>query len=127
MLVKDVMSKDLTLCTPQETVVSVAKLMKVADVSAIPVVQDGSRRLVGIITDRDIALRVVAEGRDPNVSSVGSVMSRDIVSTSPEEALERSARLMQARRVRRLPVLDEKGTIVGIVAEADVAPEMKAA
>jgi CBS domain-containing protein len=124
MLVKDVMAKDLTFCTPEETVAEVAKLMKSADVGAIPVVQDkSSRKLVGIVTDRDIVISLVAAGKDPKTTTVGSIMSRDLVSAKPDEELERSARLMQEKQVRRIPIVDEQGAIVGIVAQADIAQE----
>ncbi len=124
MLVKDVMAKDLSFCTPEETVKEAAKLMKSADVGAIPVVQDkSSRKLVGILTDRDIVIALVAEGKDPGTTTVGSIMSRDPVSTGPDEELDRSAQLMQEKQVRRVPVVDEQGAIVGIVAQADIAQE----
>jgi CBS domain-containing protein len=124
MLVKDVMSKDLAFCTPEETVVDAAKLMKATNLDTIPVVQDkSSRKLLGIVTERDIAIKVVAEGRNPRESKLGSIMARDILSTSPDEDLGRPAQIMQEREVRRIPVVDEKGSIVGIVAQIDIARE----
>lgn len=124
MLVKDVMSKDLVVCTPQDSVVKAAKLMKAADVGAIPVVEDRSdSRLIGIVTDRDIAIQIVAEGRNPTQVKVDEVMSRDLATVKPDDELERAAEVMQARQVRRVPVVDENGVLIGMIAQADIVAE----
>jgi len=88
------------------------------DVGPIPVV-DGDR-LVGIVTDRDIVLRVVAEGRDPSSTTVGEIASTNLETVSPDENLDSALQKMAAGQVRRLPVVEE-GRLVGIVAQADVA------
>ncbi len=93
--------------------------MKDEDVGSIPIV-DGDT-LVGILTDRDIALRVVAEGRDPQATSAGDVASRELVTVDPQQSLDEALRLMAKHQVRRLPVCEEDGRLVGIVAQADVA------
>jgi CBS domain-containing protein len=124
MLVKDVMAKDLACCTPQEGVIQAAKLMKTEDVGSIPIVEsEGSKKLVGIITDRDICMQVVAEGKNPGGIKIESIMSKDLATVKPDADLEQCARLMQEKQVRRIPVVDEKGSLVGIVAQADLAQE----
>ena len=95
-----------------------ARLMKSEDVGSIPIVEGD--RLVGIVTDRDIALKIVAEGKDVQ-SSVGDIASRDLVTIDPQQSLEEAARLMGQHQLRRLPVVEEDGKLVGIVAQADVA------
>jgi len=88
------------------------------DVGPIPVV-DGER-LVGLVTDRDLVVRVLAQGRDPQVTTVGEVASTDLVTLSPEQDLDEALQLLARHQVRRLPVV-EGGKLVGIVAQADVA------
>jgi CBS domain-containing protein len=88
------------------------------DVGPIPVVEEG--RLVGIVTDRDLVVRVLAEGRDPQTTTVGEIASRDVVTVSPDEDLDRALQLLAQHQVRRLPVV-EGDRLVGIVAQADVA------
>jgi CBS domain-containing protein/uncharacterized membrane protein YuzA (DUF378 family) len=95
-----------------------AALLQREDVGSLPVVDNG--QLVGMLTDRDIALRVVAEGRDPSSATAGEIASRELVTVEPTEPLDQALRLMARRQVRRLPVV-EHGQLVGIVAQADVA------
>ena len=92
--------------------------MSHADVGPIPVV-DGDR-LVGLLTDRDIVVRVVAEGRDPQSTTVGEVASSDLATVSPDENLDRALQLLAERQIRRLPVVEGE-KLVGIVAQADIA------
>ena len=101
------------------SVVEAAKLMKSEDVGSLPVTEDG--RLIGMVTDRDIAIRVVAEGNDPQSVTVGEVASRDVVTVDPQQGLDEALRLMAKHQVRRLPVVEEDGRLVGILAQADVA------
>jgi CBS domain-containing protein len=96
-----------------------ARLMRDEDVGLVPVV-DGER-LVGTVTDRDIALRVVAEGKAPESTTVGEIASREIVTIDPQQDLDEALRLMARHQVRRLPVVEEDGKLVGIVAQADIA------
>jgi CBS domain-containing protein len=97
-----------------------AKKMKEADAGMIPVMEDGN--LLGTVTDRDIALRVVAEDRDPQSTTVGEIASRDIVTVQPDEDLDDALQKMAKHQVRRLPVVED-GRLVGVVAQADVARE----
>ena len=101
------------------TVVEAARVMRDDDFGLVPVV-DGDR-LVGTVTDRDIAIRVVAEERDPSSTIVREIASADLVTIDPEQELGEALRLMAQHQVRRLPVVEEDGRLVGIVAQADVA------
>jgi CBS domain-containing protein len=116
--IKEVMTRDVRACEPNATVAAAAKVMAQEDVGPVPIVEDG--RLVGIVTDRDIVVRVVAEGRDPNATTVKEIASTDLVTVSPGDDLDEALKLLAERQVRRLPVV-EGDRLVGIVAQADVA------
>jgi CBS domain-containing protein len=116
--IKEVMTRDVRACEPNATVADAAKVMAQEDVGPVPIVEDG--RLVGIVTDRDIVVRVVAEGRDPNATTVKEIASTDLVTVSPGDDLDEVLNLLAERQVRRLPVV-EGDRLVGIVAQADVA------
>lgn len=105
----------------RQTVADAARLMRDEDVGMTPVLEEG--RLVGTVTDRDIAIRVVAEGRDPQATSVREIASTDLVTLDPEQDLDEAIRLMSEHQVRRLPVVEEDGRLVGVVAQADIARE----
>jgi CBS domain-containing protein len=116
--VKNVMTKNPTSCDLSATVVEAAKVMASEDVGAVPVVKDG--RLAGLVTDRDIVVRVLAAGRDPSSTTVGEIASSDLETLSPDDDLGTALRKMASSQVRRLPVV-EGDQLVGIVAQADVA------
>jgi CBS domain-containing protein len=116
--IKEVMTRDVRACEPNATVADAAKLMAQEDVGPVPIVEDG--RLVGIVTDRDIVVRVVAEGRDPNATTVKEIASTDLVTVSPGDDLDEVLNLLAERQVRRLPVVEGE-RLVGIVAQADIA------
>jgi CBS domain-containing protein len=116
--IRDVMTGNPTTCEPSSTVVDCAKVMAREDVGPIPVVEGG--RLVGLVTDRDIVVRAVAEGRDVQSTTVGDIASKDLVTVTPDEDLDRALQLMAQHQVRRIPVVDGD-RVVGIVAQADVA------
>ena len=102
-----------------DTIVEAARAMRDEDAGIMPVV-DGDR-LEGVITDRDVAVRVVAEGSDPNATKVRDAMSDRLVTIDPGQDLDEAMRLMAEHQVRRLPVCEEDGRLVGMLAQADVA------
>jgi CBS domain-containing protein len=116
--VRNVMTQNPTSCDPSTTAVEAAKVMASEDVGSVPVVKDG--RLVGLVTDRDLVVRVLAEGRDPNSTTLGEIASSDLETVSPDDDLDTVLRKMASSQVRRLPVV-EGDQLVGIVAQADVA------
>jgi CBS domain-containing protein len=116
--IRDLMSSKPATCEPSATVLEVAKRMAQEDVGPIPVVE--GERLVGIVTDRDIVLRVVAEGRDPMSTRIGEVASTKLETVSPDDDLGTALQRMASAQVRRLPVV-EGDRLVGVVAQADVA------
>jgi CBS domain-containing protein len=116
--VRDAMTEDPRSIGASEPVVDAARLMREQHVGSLPVTDN--KELVGIITDRDITTRVVAEAADPNMISVGDVYSRDLISVEPDQDLDEALQLMARHQVRRLPVI-ENGSLVGIVAQADIA------
>jgi CBS domain-containing protein len=107
-----------------DSIVDAAKLMKGEETGIAPIVEDG--RLVGVVTDHDITVRVVAEGRDPRITRVEDVASRDLVTINPDEELDEALALMAHHDLRRLPVIEEDGTLVGIVVHADVVRHVEA-
>ena len=119
--VRDAMTSDPRTVTADSFVAEAARVMKDADTGIVPIV-DGDR-LVGTITDRDIAIRVVAEGRDPQATKVDEVATRELVTIDPDQDLDEALRLMAKHQVRRLPVVEEDGRPVGILSQADVARE----
>jgi len=102
-----------------DSVVDAAKLMRGEDAGIAPIV-DGDR-LVGVLTDRDITVKVVAAGKDPATTKVEEIASTNLVTIDPEQNLDEALRLMAQHQVRRLPVVEEDGKLVGIVAQADIA------
>ncbi len=116
---REVMTKDPASCGASETVTKVAALMKQHDVGSVPVVE--SDRLVGIVTDRDIVLKVVADRRNPEQAPVRDAMTPNPVSCKEDDDLEYALKLMKERQVRRMPIVDGGGRLTGIIAQADVA------
>jgi len=116
--VRDAMTADPRSIGKSVSVVEAAQLMREQDIGSLPITDD--ERLVGMITDRDITMRVVAEAADPNATSVEDVYSRDLISVAPDNDLEEALGLMARHQVRRLPVVED-GRLVGIVAQADIA------
>ena len=121
--VSDVMTTRPRAVTPDTPVTQVAELMREEDVGAIPVVQDD--KLVGMVTDRDIVVRAVAQGKDPRGMPVAEVSSRELVTVDPDQDLSDALQLMAQHQVRRLPVVDRDNHLVGVVSQADVAREVK--
>jgi CBS domain-containing protein len=117
--IREIMTADPSTIEPDQSVVEAAKIMKQEDAGVVPVTENG--RLTGMVTDRDIAIRVVAEGKDPRSIAVREVASQNLVTIDPEQDLDEALRLMAQHKVRRLPVVEEDGRLVGVVAQADVA------
>ena len=116
--IRDAMTEDPRSIGASASVVEAARLMREDDIGSLPITDD--EKLVGMITDRDITTRVVAEAADPGMTPVGDVYSRDLISVEPDKDLDDALRLMARHQVRRLPVV-ENGRLVGIVAQADIA------
>jgi CBS domain-containing protein len=122
--ISDVMTSNPRTIGADATVTEAARLMQEADTGVVPIVEGD--RLVGTFTDRDIAVRVVAEQKDPTTTRVGEVASRDLITVDPQQDLDEALQLMAKHQVRRLPVVEEDGRLVGIIAQADVAQHASA-
>jgi len=122
MQVKDIMTPNAECIRPDDTLEDAAKKMRDLDIGPLPVCGDNDR-LAGMITDRDIAVRAVAEGKDPRTTKVREVMSEKIIYCFEDQDVEEAARLMQERQVRRLVVLNRDKRMVGIVSLGDLATE----
>jgi len=126
MKAQDIMSKDPICVTPDTSLADAARLMKDENIGVVPVVDaESSRRLIGILTDRDIAIRAVAEGRDGATTSVGHIMTADVRTSTPSDSVNDVMELMGREQVRRVPVVDDRGALVGIIAQADIVLEAK--
>lgn len=118
---QDIMTANPACCTPDDTVQEAARLMQEHDCGCLPVVEDQeSKRLVGVVTDRDLACRCLAEGKSPD-TRVEEVMSADPSCCAPDDEIDEVERIMAERQVRRVPAIDEHGCCVGMVAQADLA------
>jgi CBS domain-containing protein len=125
MKIKDIMTKDPATVTPNATVREAARLMQREDTGILPVVEDSSRKLVGVITDRDIAIRVVAEGRDANTPVSGVMSKGSIVTLQPDADVEDAMEKMADEQVRRIPIVDDRATLLGIVSQADIVRKVR--
>lgn len=122
MQVKEVMTSNPACCTADTPIPAVAKMMVDHDCGEIPVVEDiGSKLPIGVVTDRDIACRLVAKGINPLVTIAAECMSKPIVTVTPDMSIEECCRIMEEKLIRRVPVVDERGSCCGIVALADIA------
>jgi CBS domain-containing protein len=120
--VREAMTPSVSSVSPSQSLADAAEVMKGEDVGSVPVVEEG--RLAGIVTDRDIVTRAVAERRNPQAVRVEEIASHDLVTVEPERDLDEALALMARHKVRRLPVLEE-GRLVGMLAQADIALEAK--
>jgi CBS domain-containing protein len=119
--VSQIMTPDPACCTPDSTAQDAALLMKEHDCGSIPVVERlETRVLIGTVTDRDLAIRGLAAGRGPD-TQIRELMTNDPIAAAPEDEVEIVREVMVAQQVRRVPVVDENGAVVGIVAQADLA------
>jgi CBS domain-containing protein len=123
MKIKEIMSPDVRIASPNDTLQQAAQLMEQMDCGILPVGEDD--RLVGMVSDRDITIRAVARGKSPDRCTVGEVMSNDIKYVYDDETLEDASRNMSELQVRRLPVLNRKKRLVGIVSLGDLALNAK--
>jgi len=122
MQVKDIMTRDPACCTPDANLQEVARLMVECDCGEIPVVENRqSMKPVGVVTDRDICCRTVAEGKNPLEMTAGDCMSSPCVTVKPEMSVEDCCQVMEENQIRRVLVVDENGACCGIVAQADIA------
>lgn len=120
---RDIMTSNPRAVTPNDSAMDAARIMRDTDVGIVPVVDDtSSMRLRGVVTDRDIAVRCIAEGRTGECG-VTEVMSSDIVTARPDDELSTVMDRMKAEQVRRIPVVDDNQCLVGIIAQADIAYE----
>jgi len=118
----EVMTKNPICCLPNDLVPQVANLMKSQHVGSIPVIEnEETKKLVGIITDRDLALMIVAEGLDAKTTKVETVMTRKVVTCHGEDDLQKAVDAMSENQLRRIPIVDDDNKVVGIIAQADVA------
>jgi CBS domain-containing protein len=130
MKVRHVMTRDPLCCLPSDTAQRAAGLMREAGAGAIPVVESHERpKLVGIVTDRDLCMSVVAEGRAPAATAVAECMTVKVVSCTAADSIQKATELMRENQIRRVTVVDQEGCLQGIVALADVVErgEVKAA
>ena len=126
MKVWEIMTTDPYCCTSSDTVESAAWIMREKDVGSLPIVRDQhSRRLQGIVTDRDLCCAMLVDGKHPKTTLVGEVMTPHPVTCEPGDDLEICVRIMQEHQVRRVPVVDHEGCCIGVVAQADLALRAK--
>ncbi len=122
MTCKDLMTADPKCCVPGDTAARAAEIMRDEDVGPVPVVSDrAGKRLVGIVTDRDVAVKVVAAGRDPKSTRVSEVMSTSLATVRVDDDYTEALDCMARNQVRRVPVVNEDGSLAGIISQADVA------
>ena len=123
MKAEELMTRDPACCTPEDTAGEAARLMREHDCGCVPVVTDQeSKKLVGVVTDRDLALRAVGEGK-PADTPVRELMSDDVSCCHPGDSAKKARQIMEERQVRRVPVIDDGGCCVGMISQADLARE----
>jgi CBS domain-containing protein len=121
----DVMTMDPTCCTTSDLVTRAAQIMRDEDVGSIPVVDDAtSKHLVGIVTDRDLVLQVLAEGKDVGSTTVEQVMTRNPITCRPDEDIQNAFDRMAQHQVRRIPVVDGRDRVMGIISQGDLATRL---
>jgi CBS domain-containing protein len=122
---KEVMTSNPVCCLPNETVHDVAQMMKSKNVGSIPVIQNReNRELIGILTDRDLTLKVIAAGRDPARTTIREVMKHNPITCQESDNVQKALDVMASHQVRRIPVIDQSRRIVGIIAQGDVATRL---
>ncbi len=119
---REIMTSNVTTANREMSLREVAVLMRDGDMGSLPIVED--KKLVGMITDRDIVVRAIAEGKDV-ATKIGNVMTTEIFSVKPSDYVFEAIRLMGDKQVRRIPVVEETGELAGIISMADIALEME--
>ncbi|HEX9943799.1 MAG TPA: CBS domain-containing protein [Thermoanaerobaculia bacterium] len=123
---RDIMTENPAVCTPETSAQDAARLMQDNDCGSLPVVESrDSMRLVGMVTDRDLAIRILARGQDGN-TPIREAMTRNVSSVKVDDDLDAVEHVMSSQQVRRVPVVDDRDRVVGIVAQADLARELEA-
>jgi CBS domain-containing protein len=118
----EVMTKYPVCCLPTDSVAKAAEIMKSRNIGSVPVIEDEqTQKLVGILTDRDLALTIVAEGRDAKSTKVEMVMTRRIVTCFAGDDVQMALDAMAEHQLRRIPIVDHDNKIIGIITQADVA------
>lgn len=122
---EDVMTPNPICCLPTDNVKDVARIMQRENIGPMPVVDNiGSQKLIGIITDRDLAMKIVGEGRDARATQVEAVMTRKVVTCRADDELRIAMKLMSDHQVRRIVIVDKANTVKGIISQADLATRM---
>lgn len=123
---KEVMTVNPSCCQVTDTVHRAAQLMKSEDVGPIPILEDmESRRLAGVVTDRDIVLKLVAKDLNPNTTPVSEIMTTEVVTCRVNDDAHQAVHLMEEHQVRRILIVNDSGQLAGIISQADVATRMK--
>lgn len=123
---RDIMTDNPAVCTPETTARDAARMMEENDCGSLPVVESrNSMKLQGIVTDRDLALRILGRGQNPD-TPVREAMTKNVSSVRPDSNLNEVEQLMSSQQVRRIPVVDNQDRVLGIVAQADLARELGA-
>lgn len=121
----EVMTKNPICCLPDDMATKAAELMKKGNIGSIPVIEnEQTKKLAGIVTDRDLVLNILAEGRDAKSTKVDSVMTRTVITCRAEDDLQKALDAMSTHQLRRIPVVDNDHRILGIIAQADVATRL---
>jgi len=117
-----VMTKNPICCQPSDSVMKVAQWMKRENIGSIPVIENTeTRKLVGIVTDRDLALKIVGEGSNPKEVKVEEVMTFKLVTCRPDDDIQRALDMMSEHQLRRIPIVDDEHKVIGIISQADIA------
>lgn len=118
----DVMTSELVYSSPNDLVSDIARQMKMEDIGPVLIVDESNgRKLIGIVTDRDLALKVVGEGLDPKKTKVDKVMTTKVITCRADDDVQNAMQSMAQYQLRRIPVVDDQGMLVGIISQADVA------
>lgn len=127
MKARDIMTADPATCAPWDPVARAVEIMAVHDCGSVPVIDPDHGRIVGILTDRDITLRLVRQRLDPDTTPVARVMSRGVVCCLIDHDIEDIEQIMRTHQVRRIPVVNSVGHVIGVIAQADLARRISAA